>query len=271
MKNKRKEILVFLSLFGAIPFLFFYSFLFCIVIYHDAIVFPLFVVLPVMWLCFYRIEKYLPIKIRKMMTKRGIENRKMKSNKEMMIESVMWYSVVLAFNYHMYVKSDMLNFQEVYGFHILYGILGGIVASVVGGVVLLFVAENMRSLIDELIPEQWRKIRSRLSSVFIAYISVIFFFSGIYMWIYVNDPSSFSSPIESSFDAVYFSVVTITTLGYGDIAPVTDLPRMVAIVQTLLGILFLAVMIGFVISISSVDRERVSNGDDNDKIKNADH
>lgn len=46
------------------------------------------------------------------------------------------------------------------------------------------------------------------------------------------------------YDAFYFSVITITTLGYGDIVPVFPLTRIIAALQALLGVgligLFLA-------------------------------
>lgn len=41
----------------------------------------------------------------------------------------------------------------------------------------------------------------------------------------------------------YFSYVTLTTLGYGDIVPVSDLARSLAILEALTGTLFLAVLI----------------------------
>ena len=48
--------------------------------------------------------------------------------------------------------------------------------------------------------------------------------------------------IEFWSDAVYFTIVTFTTLGYGDLQPVSDL-RLLAAVQALLGYLFLGLSI----------------------------
>ncbi|MVO14793.1 hypothetical protein GO984_03130 [Rhodobacteraceae bacterium CY05] len=42
---------------------------------------------------------------------------------------------------------------------------------------------------------------------------------------------------------LYFSTVTITTLGYGDIAPVTHRGRMLVALQTLFGIVFIGLFL----------------------------
>jgi hypothetical protein len=48
---------------------------------------------------------------------------------------------------------------------------------------------------------------------------------------------------EMVTDLFYFSFVTLTTLGYGDIAPVSPLARSLATLEALTGTLFLAVLI----------------------------
>lgn len=45
------------------------------------------------------------------------------------------------------------------------------------------------------------------------------------------------------FDAIYLSFVTLATLGYGDLVPVSEIARGLAIVEAVSGQLFLAVMI----------------------------
>ena len=44
-------------------------------------------------------------------------------------------------------------------------------------------------------------------------------------------------------DTLYFSVVTITTLGYGDITPVSDSAHMLAYMEALFGQLYIAVLL----------------------------
>jgi hypothetical protein len=50
------------------------------------------------------------------------------------------------------------------------------------------------------------------------------------------------------FDAIYFSFVTLATLGYGDLVPVSGVARGLAVVEAVSGQLFLAVMIARLVS-----------------------
>ncbi|OON95659.1 MAG: hypothetical protein ATN36_07655 [Epulopiscium sp. Nele67-Bin005] len=58
----------------------------------------------------------------------------------------------------------------------------------------------------------------------------IILFAYIFSFLIHNDPSSFTGirledPIKMSVDCLYFSVVTFTTVGYGDITPVSSLAK----------------------------------------------
>lgn len=46
----------------------------------------------------------------------------------------------------------------------------------------------------------------------------------VYCWanIYYSIGSDFKNPITKEIDAVYFSYITMATVGYGDIVPVSD-------------------------------------------------
>lgn len=48
--------------------------------------------------------------------------------------------------------------------------------------------------------------------------------------------------------AFYYSVATITTLGYGDIIPITDTARRLAGLETILGIIVIGLFLGFLTS-----------------------
>ena len=47
---------------------------------------------------------------------------------------------------------------------------------------------------------------------------------------------------------LYFSFTTLTTLGYGDITPVSYTAKMWAMTEAMMGVLFLAVMISRLVS-----------------------
>lgn len=46
---------------------------------------------------------------------------------------------------------------------------------------------------------------------------------------------------------VYFSLITVTTLGYGDILPLSPLARLCAAFESAIGVLYIAVMIGSIV------------------------
>ena len=78
---------------------------------------------------------------------------------------------------------------------------------------------------------------------FLGYIllTVIFSFASV---IYVVE-FGINENITSFLDALYWALVTVSTVGYGDISPVTDVGKMVA----MLGIIFGIAMISFVTSV----------------------
>ena len=56
------------------------------------------------------------------------------------------------------------------------------------------------------------------------------------------EPDSFNT----FFDAVYWATVSLTTVGYGDIYPITDLGRIVAMISSFFGIAIVALPAGIV-------------------------
>jgi hypothetical protein len=78
-------------------------------------------------------------------------------------------------------------------------------------------------------------------------------FFGLFYWVVEQiGPGSFVTAAEfNRMSAVYFSFVTLATLGYGDIVPRTDVARGLAIVEAVGGQLFLAVMVARLVSLYS--------------------
>jgi voltage-gated potassium channel len=61
-----------------------------------------------------------------------------------------------------------------------------------------------------------------------------------------------SSPHEMTrFNALYFSFMTLTTVGYGDITPVSKVARMLAIMESMSGTLFVGMLIARLVSLYS--------------------
>lgn len=62
------------------------------------------------------------------------------------------------------------------------------------------------------------------------------------------DPSSFSS-CPGVFDLFYYTIVTFTTIGFGDIVPLTNAAKVMAVLISLSSILCLSVFVGSIYSI----------------------
>ena len=85
-----------------------------------------------------------------------------------------------------------------------------------------------------------------------AYLLAGVFFGVLYSGVEQVWPGSFNIAGAKGefplFDAIYFSFVTLATLGYGDLLPVSEVARGLAIVEAVSGQLFLAVMIARLVS-----------------------
>lgn len=86
-----------------------------------------------------------------------------------------------------------------------------------------------------------------------AYLLVAIAYCYVYLYIDgVTDHSFFvQTNQESSTDFMYFSLVTVTTVGYGDLSPGDDLPRLLATSEWVIGqvylVTFVAMLVGLMI------------------------
>ncbi len=80
----------------------------------------------------------------------------------------------------------------------------------------------------------------------ILFAAVVIFVSGVLIYIMeANDPDS---PIDTLFESFYWALVTISTVGYGDLAPVSAEGRAVAMVIIISGIAVLSFSTSIVVS-----------------------
>ena len=71
------------------------------------------------------------------------------------------------------------------------------------------------------------------------------------------NPETGAETFGSFFDALYWATVTLTTVGYGDMIPVTDVGRLVSMVSSLFGVAIIALPSG-VITASYLEEIRSS-------------
>lgn len=76
---------------------------------------------------------------------------------------------------------------------------------------------------------------------------------------FIPDSFQFSVKINpednNMFNFIYYSFETLTTLGYGDILPMTSLSKILIILEALIGPLYLAILIGRLVSKQTIPKE----------------
>jgi len=86
------------------------------------------------------------------------------------------------------------------------------------------------------------------------YILLGFFWAVLYMIVLMLDPDALTNinPIEKTagFDCYYYSFTTLTTLGYGDIVPVTKYARILATLEAVAGPVYLAIFVAQIIGLN---------------------
>lgn len=60
------------------------------------------------------------------------------------------------------------------------------------------------------------------------------------------NPETGEATFNSFFDALYWATVTLTTVGYGDLCPVTDIGRVVSMLSSLFGVAIIALPSGVI-------------------------
>lgn len=85
----------------------------------------------------------------------------------------------------------------------------------------------------------FRRVKKQLIAVIIL---LFIYIVSIAMLMYQVEPDSF----KNFFDAVYWSTISITTIGYGDFAPVSNIGKLVAILSSLVGVAVIALPTGII-------------------------
>lgn len=103
----------------------------------------------------------------------------------------------------------------------------------------------------------------RIQGAVAAYLLIALVFAAAYTWVALVIPNAFSGPpptFAEQHDAVqrfiYFSFVTLTTTGYGDITPQAPLARSLAMFEALIGQMFPSILLARLVSLELWYRQR---------------
>lgn len=89
-----------------------------------------------------------------------------------------------------------------------------------------------------------------LSGVLAIYLLAGMFFSFLYGAINAVDDGNFFAEVGDAgrSDFLYFSYITLSTTGYGDLTPAPDLGRMLAVAEALLGQIYLVTIVALIVA-----------------------
>ena len=96
----------------------------------------------------------------------------------------------------------------------------------------------------------------RIQGAIAVYLLLGFIWAEAYELMALWHPGAFTGAVEGSGSLpwTYYSFVTLTTMGYGDIMPVHPLARAVAVLEALTGQLYLAIMLARLVSLELQSR-----------------
>ncbi len=126
---------------------------------------------------------------------------------------------------------------------------GGVVWLAVASYSLLIIFQSMIIVVlIEYIFVTERVNRDVIFSASTIYLILGNAFTGLYMLVQTVDPKAF---VSSTMDTplpwqrmIYFSYATLTTLGYGDITPVSPWAQSISSLEAILGLLYIAIILG---------------------------
>jgi hypothetical protein len=90
------------------------------------------------------------------------------------------------------------------------------------------------------------------------YILIGFLWTMFYLMLLLIDPQAISNLTEGKegLDCFYYSFTTLTTLGYGDMAPVTSYAKILAVTEAVIGPLYIAILIAQLVALNMASKMR---------------
>jgi hypothetical protein len=97
--------------------------------------------------------------------------------------------------------------------------------------------------------------RHQIQGAIAAYLLIGLAFAAAYEWLALRDPLAFAGvAVSGSRPWTYYSLITLTTMGYGDITPVSPAARSLAMAEALTGQMYIAILISRLVALSMQSR-----------------
>ena len=124
-----------------------------------------------------------------------------------------------------------------------------VVGSLCGAAFFLFAIIQMLIFIYS----QKKVTRDLIVGAAVVYLFMALMWTFIFVVVETLHPGSFNLPegvaIEATRQFVYYSFVTLTTLGYGDITPITSMARSLCILEAVIGQLYLVAQVAWLVGV----------------------
>lgn len=203
---------------------------------------PLVLSSAILLLCYKRMESFVPYPLHN-------RNKKEPSLVHKLIELPFWYVVTALLYFHLSLKFDIsTQLDKNIGKVLLLGYGAFFVIALTISPLSHYILNLFSRFLSKI--REIPLLIERVISIFFVYIGVAILFAALFRYQSVWNSAAFDRPIETTLDSFYFSVVTLATVGYGDIHPVGSVAKILVIIEVLLGILLLAIMVGAAISVT---------------------
>lgn len=101
-----------------------------------------------------------------------------------------------------------------------------------------------------------RASASTLFGAVSAYILIAISFDFLFLTLEGYQSTPFFGTVEPTSTYMYYSLVTITTLGYGDFASVTELGRLMSTIEAVIGQVYLVTFVAMIVGLLVAQRQR---------------
>jgi Ion channel len=130
------------------------------------------------------------------------------------------------------------------------GSVPALLAAIANGLLVAFAPMVIAAAIVRNVREEGAVTLPTLSGVLSIYLLVGMFFSFLYAAIQAADDGGFFAQVSDPerSDLLYFSYITLSTTGYGDLTPAADLGRTVAVTEALFGQIYLVTIVALIVA-----------------------